>query len=306
MRTRSLTLIMGIVALLLLAACDAAQMPTGAGQGATATPPVSSSTSRASAPAAAPTVLPQKSSAAATALPLPTIVFQTALPPAMRSTATPVPQPTAASLPAPTPEQKTAETLESLRGKILFRTDRSGGYIQLYVMNSDGTGQRPCDCSDVLEAMVKREVASPDGQMFLYVKNVGGSLRAPADQQIWSHNNRNAYEALVTGEAPGFPGMDYAPVWSPDSRRIAWVSTSDGNDEIYLHDMRANENTRLTDNDKAWDKHPSFSPDGSQIVFWSNRESAVRKQIWLMNLDGSQSRNISQNTYNDYDPIWVK
>jgi Tol biopolymer transport system component len=73
-----------------------------------------------------------------------------------------------------------------------------------------------------------------------------------------------------------------------------------------LHDIASGENKRLTENDKAWDKHPSFSPDGSQIVFWSNRESAVRKQIWIVNLNGSGAHNISQNDYNDTDPIWVK
>ena len=85
-----------------------------------------------------------------------------------------------------------------------------------------------------------------------------------------------------------------------------WVSETDGNDEIYVRDSVTGENKRLSDNDKAWDKHPSFSPDGSQLVFWSNRESAVRKQIWLINLDGSQAHNISQNSYNDTDPVWVK
>jgi TolB protein len=60
----------------------------------------------------------------------------------------------------------------------------------------------------------------------------------------------------------------------------------------------------LTANNNLWDKHPTWSPDGTQIVFFSNREGN-RRQLWLMNADGSGQRNISNNTYEDWDPIWV-
>jgi Tol biopolymer transport system component len=308
MRARSFTLWYAVFAIVFLAGCAGAQSTVSPDPVGTTTAAAPATATVIPLTASVPAAVPQKSAVAATALPLPTIVIPTPLPPAAKASATQAASPaqpagttTVVATAAPAPE-----TVESLHGQILFRTDRSGGYTQLYVMNPDGSDQRPCDCSAVLEAMVKREVTSPDGQLFLFIKNVGGSLRAPTDQQIWSHNNRNGYEALVTGEAPGFPGVDYAPVWSPNARYIAWVSETDGNDEIYVRDTVTGENKRLSDNDKAWDKHPSFSPDGSQLVFWSNRESAVRKQIWLVNLDGSQAHNISQNSYNDTDPIWVK
>lgn len=247
----------------------------------------------------------------AAAVPLPAISIPTALPAAAttapNAAGTPPPAPPAST---PPPLLTTAagipQTVEGLRGSIIFLSDRLGSSVQLYVMQPDGSNPRLCECSNVLEAMVLRDVTSPDGQLFLFEKKVGGSLRTQVDQQIWTHNNRTGYEAMLTGEGPGFPGIDYEPAWSPDSRHIAWVSTTDGNDEIYTHDGVSGENKRLTVNDIAWDKHPSFAPDGSQIVFWSNRDSAVRKQIWVMNLDGSGQHNISRNAYNDYDPIWVK
>ena len=52
-------------------------------------------------------------------------------------------------------------------------------------------------------------------------------------------------------------------------------------------------------------KTPVWSPDGQQIIWWSNRESG-RKQIWIMNADGSQQRNLSRNDYNDWDPVWFR
>jgi Tol biopolymer transport system component len=62
---------------------------------------------------------------------------------------------------------------------------------------------------------------------------------------------------------------------------------------------------QLTDY-KQYDKHPSWSPDGTQIVYWSGPEGGPR-QIWVMNAaDGRNKRNISNNDYNDWDPIWIK
>jgi Tol biopolymer transport system component len=62
---------------------------------------------------------------------------------------------------------------------------------------------------------------------------------------------------------------------------------------------------RLTFNDWEWDKHPSWSPDGSQIVFWSNRETGLH-QLWIMNRDGSNQRRLLESPANDWDPVWVK
>ena len=78
-----------------------------------------------------------------------------------------------------------------------------------------------------------------------------------------------------------------------------------GGDEIYTIRPDASELTRLTFNDWEWDKHPSWSPDGTKIAFWSNRDTA-RRQIWVMNADGSGQRNLSNSDYNDWDPVWVR
>jgi len=60
----------------------------------------------------------------------------------------------------------------------------------------------------------------------------------------------------------------------------------------------------LTNNDWEMDAHPSWSPDGEQIVFWSNRSGL--KQIYVMDADGGNVRNISKTEWDEYDPIWIK
>jgi len=61
----------------------------------------------------------------------------------------------------------------------------------------------------------------------------------------------------------------------------------------------------VTKNDWEWDKHPSWSPDGGRLVFWSNRVTGYA-QIWLMNDDGSYQTNLSNNKFEERDPIWIK
>lgn len=68
-----------------------------------------------------------------------------------------------------------------------------------------------------------------------------------------------------------------------------------------------NKAKNLTPNSWEWDKHPSWSPDSRQIVFWSNREGL--KQIYVMDADGKNVcgwTNISNTTWEEYDPIWIR
>ncbi|HRA66447.1 MAG TPA: hypothetical protein PL187_10525, partial [Caldilinea sp.] len=84
-----------------------------------------------------------------------------------------------------------------------------------------------------------------------------------------------------------------------------FASTDTGGDEIYRVNSDGSVAQRLTFNTWEWDKHPSWSPDGARIVFYSNRDTG-RRQLWIMNQDGSGQLNLSSNEYNDWDPVWVR
>ena len=76
-------------------------------------------------------------------------------------------------------------------------------------------------------------------------------------------------------------GMNYSPAWAPDPAHLVFVSEIDMNDEIYTVNVDGSKTRRLTQNKWEWDKHPSWSVDGKNVVFWSNRET-MRKQIWMI------------------------
>ncbi len=82
---------------------------------------------------------------------------------------------------------------------------------------------------------------------------------------------------------------------------LSFLTTRDGNFEIYSMDATGQNVKNLTNN-KALDFWSSWSPDGKQILFYSNRDG--NNEIYIMDADGSNQRNLSNHPSNDYLPAW--
>lgn len=71
------------------------------------------------------------------------------------------------------------------------------------------------------------------------------------------------------GEARRLTTLDsyeYMPVWSPDSRQLAFASDRNGNFDIYISDIEGGEAKRLTTN-SASELPMAFSKDGKKVYF---------------------------------------
>ena len=71
---------------------------------------------------------------------------------------------------------------------------------------------------------------------------------------------------------------------------MLWVSTRDGNPELYACNADGTGLKRLT-SEVAFDLHPAWSPDGKRIAFTSGR--AGRQKIYVMNADGSDVKKLT-------------
>jgi len=79
--------------------------------------------------------------------------------------------------------------------------------------------------------------------------------------------------------------------WSPDSRRVCFAHAANDDPDIFVCDLA----TRALDNitrHPAADRAPSWSADGNEIVFASNRSG--RYEIWSKNLETGQLEQISE------------
>ena len=75
----------------------------------------------------------------------------------------------------------------------------------------------------------------------------------------------------------------------------------EGNTEIYSMDLRTRRVRRLTDH-PAIDTSPSLSPDGTQLVFNSDRGGS--QQVYVMNVKDKKVRRISFGDGRYATPVW--
>jgi Tol biopolymer transport system component len=99
--------------------------------------------------------------------------------------------------------------------------------------------------------------------------------------------------------------MAYDPVWAPDGSWVAFVSVEIGSDDIWIIRPDGSAQEALSPNVWEWDKHPSWSADSQRITFFSNRAGGTT-QIYVMSAGGQNVKNISNNEWVEYDPIWIK
>ena len=95
------------------------------------------------------------------------------------------------------------------------------------------------------------------------------------------------------------PHVDFSPAWSPGGRKIVFVSTRDGNNEIYVMNADRSNEHRLTTHTGA-DTAPGFTFDGSQIHFI--RETGGASEIFVMDADGSDQHALGD--FSGLYPAW--
>ena len=98
-----------------------------------------------------------------------------------------------------------------------------------------------------------------------------------------------------------FPGMSFAPRFSPDGTKVAMSLSQDGNTDLYEMDVRGRGMRRLT-NTPAIDTSPSYSNDGTQIVFNSDRGGT--QQLYVMGAGGGGEKRISFGEGRYATPVW--
>jgi len=198
---------------------------------------------------------------------------------------------------------------------IAFRSHRDGE-PEVYVVNADGSDERNLTDhpdSDYSPAW------SPDGTQITFASNRAGT----SGNDIWIMNSDGSDPRQVTS----IPGISEYPSWSPDGLQIAFACTFGrvlpegvGDFEICVVNVDGSNLVQLTDA-QGVSEAPAWSTDGAEIAFQSDRlgwptmpdytppgysdDRFGEWDIWIMNADGSDHRNITNNPREDESwPAW--
>lgn len=178
-------------------------------------------------------------------------------------------------------------------GKTLLFTRIHEGKMGLWTMPADGGAMKRL-LPDHKEPHFDGHY-SKDGKRIAYVydqlQGTDGKLRI---------NVCNA-DGTEDGTLVPHKAFEESPRFAPDGKRVLWVSTRDGNPDLYTVATDGKDVKRLT-NDPAYDLHPAFSPDGTQIAFASGRSG--RQKIHLMSADGSKVTKLTDGEFLDAWPAW--
>jgi Tol biopolymer transport system component len=163
--------------------------------------------------------------------------------------------------------------------KIVFISNRDTEKMQIYVMNSDGSGVARLTKDDAV-AFYNPQF-SPDGKRIVYYSEKGDKK-----DQIWTMNADGSNQTLLTNNI----GHNIFPAFSPDGKRIIFSSSNretkeDGSyiDGSYVYTMNT-DGSNLTKLDiKSY--FARFSPDGKKIAYISGKFPETA--IYIANSDGS-------------------
>ncbi|MCA9904035.1 MAG: PD40 domain-containing protein [Anaerolineae bacterium] len=192
--------------------------------------------------------------------------------------------------------------------------------FNIFVMNSDGTSPRQVTFTPTRKSDLRW---TPDGTRIVFTSfdetKFNTWVVSLESGNLSMLDENDVQTALSLPPIPGFDAKNFIdPIWSPDGARIAvtYDYVEDGAtvaNDIFVLNADGSGLRNLTEASLA-DFSPTWSPDGQRLAFTSLRDgdmitdgvfTTVYGEIYVMDVDGANARNITQHPSGDGGPTWA-
>jgi Tol biopolymer transport system component len=182
-----------------------------------------------------------------------------------------------------------AEATINWKTKTIVYTSKSSGDLDLWSMNTDGSGKKQLTKSEGYDGGA---FFSPDGSKMVwrahhpaddaalarYRELLAQDLTAPMKMELFVANSDGSNAQQITN----FGCASFAPQFTPDGKRIIFASNKHDCDgrgfELFLVDLDGSNLEQVTEFG-GFTSFAEFSPDGTKLVFTSDRGAKSRYEF---------------------------
>jgi len=189
----------------------------------------------------------------------------------------------------------------------------------------DHIEKRTVQPQDLFRLKYLHEAAlSPDGRTAVYSVSHVDAEKEKEFSSLWLVDLKRATSRHLT------PGIfhDSAPAWSPDGKKIAFLSNRSEKPQIHLISVEGGEGTCLTALKQGVTGGPVWSPDGKWIAFTARPENALDltkpyrvtrhvyrvdgigyldcevQDIYIIPSEGGEAKKLTADVYSNDFPVW--
>jgi len=192
--------------------------------------------------------------------------------------------------------------------------------LSFFVVGALAQQKRAMTFEDVLALKsVSDAQVSPDGKWVAYVVTSVDMKENAYDSDVWLVSTAGGEPVRLTTNKKN----DNQPRWSPDSKRIAFISAREEKPQIFLISPFGGEPEKLTDS-KSGVQSFQWSPEGNRIAYVAPQEPTPdeeKKQkdkddaqvidknfklarIWVIDVTTKKATELVKGEYNASDPQW--
>ncbi|WP_251980640.1 TolB family protein [Salinibacter ruber] len=181
---------------------------------------------------------------------------------------------------------------------------------EIYTARPDGSDLRqvtdPANVEDGQISDITPEW-SPSGDRIAFTRDPDTTARDTTEARIYTVDPDGSDLRQVAEDK----AIGLSPAWSPDGSRIAFTAPGPG--AIFTIRPDGSDLRQVTDRSNVdgnfGDISPAWSPDGSRIAFSSDRDEDANGEIYTVDPDGSDLKQItdggnSENRVSDLFPAW--